>query len=91
MKMCKIPGFVGEYHPEKNDEDSKYVMNTHKQFVIKYNGDQVIYTSVCKHNKCLSSLCLFSCFYLMEKCYLVHQFDWLWVHNLPSDQDFGID
>jgi hypothetical protein len=36
-------------------------------------------------------LSLFSCFYLMEKCYLVHQFDWLWVHNLPSDQDFGID
>jgi hypothetical protein len=84
-------GFVGEYHPEKNDEDSKYVMSTHKQFVIKYNSDQVIYTSVCKLNKHLSSLCLFSCFYLMEKCYLVHQFDWLWVRNLPSDQDFGID
>jgi hypothetical protein len=39
--MCMFAGFVGEYHPEKNDENSKYVMNTHKQFLIKYNKNQV--------------------------------------------------
>jgi hypothetical protein len=41
LKMCMFAGFVGEYHPEKNDENSKYVMNTHKQFLIKYNKNQV--------------------------------------------------
>jgi hypothetical protein len=39
--MCLFAGFVGDYHPEKNDENSKYVMNTHKQFLIKYNKNQV--------------------------------------------------
>ncbi|CAM6034812.1 unnamed protein product [Sphagnum compactum] len=43
-------GFVGEYHPEKNDEDSKYVMNTHKQFVIKYNSDQIIQVNLTQEN-----------------------------------------
>jgi transmembrane 9 superfamily protein 3 len=43
-------GFVGEYHPEKNDEDSKYVMSTHKQFVIKYNSDQIIQVNLTQEN-----------------------------------------
>jgi transmembrane 9 superfamily protein 3 len=50
MRMCMIPGFVGEYHPEKNDEDSKYVMSTHKQFVIKYNSDQIIQVNLTQEN-----------------------------------------
>jgi transmembrane 9 superfamily protein 3 len=43
-------GFVGEYHAEKNDEDSKYVINTHKQFVIKYNSDQIIQVNLTQEN-----------------------------------------
>jgi transmembrane 9 superfamily protein 3 len=34
-------GFVGEYHPAKND-DSKHLLYTHKNFVIKYNNNQVL-------------------------------------------------
>ncbi|KAH9544257.1 hypothetical protein CY35_13G109100 [Sphagnum magellanicum] len=43
-------GFVGEYHPEKNDENSKYVMNTHKQFLIKYNKNQIIQVNLTQDN-----------------------------------------
>jgi hypothetical protein len=34
-------GFVGEHHPEKSDEDAKYLIHTHTDFVIQYNKDQV--------------------------------------------------
>jgi transmembrane 9 superfamily protein 3 len=43
-------GFVGEYHPEKNDENSKYVMNTHKHFLIKYNKNQIIQVNLTQDN-----------------------------------------
>ncbi|CAM6040049.1 unnamed protein product [Sphagnum compactum] len=43
-------GFVGEYHPEKNDEDPRHIINTHKQFLIKYNKDQIIQVNLTQGN-----------------------------------------
>jgi hypothetical protein len=36
---------VGEQHTDKKDDDSKYMMYTHKDLIIKYNQDQVWHTT----------------------------------------------
>lgn len=39
--IFNILGFVGELHPDKNSDNGKHVLYTHKNIVIKYNKDQV--------------------------------------------------
>lgn len=34
-------GFVGELHPDKNSDNNKHVLYTHKNIIVKYNKDQV--------------------------------------------------
>lgn len=36
-----ILGFVGELHPDKNSDNGKHVLYTHKSITIQYNKDQV--------------------------------------------------
>jgi transmembrane 9 superfamily protein 3 len=43
-------GFVGEHHPEKSDEDAKYLIHTHTDFVIQYNKDQIIQVNLTQGN-----------------------------------------
>jgi len=38
-------GFVGELHSDKNSEDEKHVLYTHKNIIVKYNKDQVCESS----------------------------------------------
>lgn len=38
-----ILGFVGELHPDKNSNNVKHVLYTHKNIIIKYNKDQVCF------------------------------------------------
>eukprot|EP00252_Welwitschia_mirabilis_P021822 TRINITY_DN5713_c0_g1_i3.p1 TRINITY_DN5713_c0_g1~~TRINITY_DN5713_c0_g1_i3.p1 ORF type:complete len:589 (-),score=72.83 TRINITY_DN5713_c0_g1_i3:295-2061(-) len=38
-------GFVGEFHPEKND-DQRHLLFTHKNIVINYNNDQIIHVNL---------------------------------------------
>ncbi|KAF8407259.1 hypothetical protein HHK36_006386 [Tetracentron sinense] len=35
-------GFVGELHPDKNSDNKKHLLYTHKIINVKYNGDQII-------------------------------------------------
>ncbi|EOX98100.1 hypothetical protein QUC31_015353 [Theobroma cacao] len=39
-------GFIGELHPDKNSDNGKQVLNTHKNIVIKYNNDQIIHVNL---------------------------------------------
>ncbi|XVF45229.1 hypothetical protein PTKIN_Ptkin02bG0188500 [Pterospermum kingtungense] len=39
-------GFVGELHPDKNSDNGKHVLYTHKNIVIKYNKDQIIHVNL---------------------------------------------
>ncbi|KAG8501994.1 hypothetical protein CXB51_002100 [Gossypium anomalum] len=39
-------GFVGELHPDRNSENGKHVLYTHKNIVIKYNKDQIIHVNL---------------------------------------------
>uniref|UniRef100_A0A803KZZ9 Transmembrane 9 superfamily member n=1 Tax=Chenopodium quinoa TaxID=63459 RepID=A0A803KZZ9_CHEQI len=39
-------GFVGELHFDKNTENAKHVLYTNKNFVIKYNGNQIIHVNL---------------------------------------------
>ncbi|KAK9004495.1 hypothetical protein V6N11_041966 [Hibiscus sabdariffa] len=39
-------GFVGELHPDRNSENGKQVLYTHKNIVIKYNKDQIIHVNL---------------------------------------------
>ncbi|CAH8383848.1 unnamed protein product [Eruca vesicaria subsp. sativa] len=41
MDDLPLWGFVGELHLEKNSENAKHVLYTHKNIVVKYNKDQV--------------------------------------------------
>lgn len=36
-----VLGFVGELHPDKNSDNGKHVLYTHKNINVKYNKDQV--------------------------------------------------
>ncbi|KAK9266604.1 hypothetical protein L1049_027299 [Liquidambar formosana] len=35
-------GFVGELHPDKNSDNNKQVLYTHKNIIVRYNKDQII-------------------------------------------------
>ncbi|KAI3971386.1 hypothetical protein MKX01_008230 [Papaver californicum] len=39
-------GFVGEPHSDKNSDDSRHLLYTHKNTVIKYNGEQIIHVNL---------------------------------------------
>ncbi|GKV21224.1 hypothetical protein SLEP1_g31222 [Rubroshorea leprosula] len=39
-------GFVGELHPDKNSDNGKHVLYTHKNIIIKYNKDQIIHVNI---------------------------------------------
>ncbi|GAB2291168.1 Transmembrane 9 super member 1 [Dionaea muscipula] len=39
-------GFVGEQHPDKNSDNSKHVLYTNKNFIIRYNGNQIIHVNL---------------------------------------------
>uniref|UniRef100_A0A2P2MEG6 Transmembrane 9 superfamily member n=1 Tax=Rhizophora mucronata TaxID=61149 RepID=A0A2P2MEG6_RHIMU len=39
-------GFVGELHPDKNRDNGKHVLYTHKSITIKYNKDQIIHVNL---------------------------------------------
>ncbi|KAH9626406.1 hypothetical protein KSS87_009092 [Heliosperma pusillum] len=39
-------GFVGELHFDKNGENAKHVLYTNKNFIIKYNGNQIIHVNL---------------------------------------------
>lgn len=39
-------GFVGELHFDKNIENAKHVLYTNKNFIIKYNGNQIIHVNI---------------------------------------------
>ncbi|KAL9305726.1 Transmembrane 9 superfamily member 1 [Arabidopsis thaliana] len=43
-------GFVGELHPDKNSENGKHVLYTHKNIVVKYNKDQIIHVNLTQDN-----------------------------------------
>ncbi|KAJ8436947.1 hypothetical protein Cgig2_017372 [Carnegiea gigantea] len=39
-------GFVGELHYDKNSENTKHVLYTNKNVIIKYNGNQIIHVNL---------------------------------------------
>ncbi|KAG5387314.1 hypothetical protein IGI04_038784 [Brassica rapa subsp. trilocularis] len=43
-------GFVGELHSDKNGENAKHVLYTHKNIVVKYNKDQIIHVNLTQDN-----------------------------------------
>ncbi|KAA0038973.1 transmembrane 9 superfamily member 1 [Cucumis melo var. makuwa] len=45
-----ILGFVGELHPDKNSNNVKHVLYTHKNIIIKYNKDQIIHVNLTQEN-----------------------------------------
>ncbi|XP_043712965.1 transmembrane 9 superfamily member 1-like [Telopea speciosissima] len=49
MDDLPLWGFVGELHPDKNN-DNKHVLYTQKNIVVKYNGDQIIHVNLTQDN-----------------------------------------
>ncbi|KAL1222853.1 Transmembrane 9 superfamily member 1 [Cardamine amara subsp. amara] len=43
-------GFVGELHPDKNSENGKHVLYTHKNIIVKHNKDQIIHVNLTQDN-----------------------------------------
>ncbi|KAF8404268.1 hypothetical protein HHK36_009150 [Tetracentron sinense] len=43
-------GFVGELHPDKNNDNNKQMIYTHKIINVKYNGDQIIHVNLTQDN-----------------------------------------
>lgn len=39
--LIVVLGFVGDLHPDKNSDNGKHVLYTHKIISFKYNKDQV--------------------------------------------------
>lgn len=37
-----VIGFVGALHPDKNSDNGKHVLFTHKKIVVQFNKDQVM-------------------------------------------------
>ncbi|XP_023552302.1 transmembrane 9 superfamily member 1-like [Cucurbita pepo subsp. pepo] len=50
MDDLPLWGFVGELHPEKNSNNVKHVLYTHKNIIIKYNKDQIIHVNLTQEN-----------------------------------------
>ncbi|KAF8404260.1 hypothetical protein HHK36_009142 [Tetracentron sinense] len=43
-------GFVGELRPDKNNDNNKQMIYTHKIINVKYNGDQIIHVNLTQDN-----------------------------------------
>ncbi|XP_038891711.1 transmembrane 9 superfamily member 1 [Benincasa hispida] len=50
MDDLPLWGFVGELHPDKNSNNVKHVLYTHKNIIIKYNKDQIIHVNLTQEN-----------------------------------------
>ncbi|RID48707.1 hypothetical protein BRARA_I05199 [Brassica rapa] len=50
MDDLPLWGFVGELHSDKNGENAKHVLYTHKNIVVKYNKDQIIHVNLTQDN-----------------------------------------
>ncbi|CAL5438900.1 unnamed protein product [Camellia sinensis] len=48
LRMDDLPlwGFVGNMHPDKNSDNNKHVLYTHKNIIVKYNKDQIIHVNL---------------------------------------------
>ncbi|XP_038709330.1 transmembrane 9 superfamily member 1 [Tripterygium wilfordii] len=46
MDDLPLWGFVGELHPDKNSDNNKHVLYTHKSITVKYNNDQIIHVNL---------------------------------------------
>lgn len=40
--LIYVIGFVGALHPDKNSDNGKHVLFTHKKIVVQFNKDQVM-------------------------------------------------
>ncbi|KAI6701722.1 hypothetical protein NL676_016046 [Syzygium grande] len=50
MDDLPLWGFVGELHPDKNSDNNKHVLYTHKSISVKYNKNQIIHASLLPEN-----------------------------------------
>ncbi|KAM6581027.1 hypothetical protein CsatA_004801 [Cannabis sativa] len=46
MDDLPLWGFVGELHPDKNSDNGKHVLYTHKNINVQYNKDQIIHVNL---------------------------------------------
>ncbi|CAB4298276.1 unnamed protein product [Prunus armeniaca] len=46
MDDLPLWSFVGELHQDKNSENGKHVLFTHKNIIVKYNKDQIIHVNL---------------------------------------------
>ncbi|GAB4844785.1 Transmembrane 9 super member 1 [Ancistrocladus abbreviatus] len=46
MDDLPLWGFVGELHTDKNNDNTKHVLYTNKNFRIRYNGNQIIHVNL---------------------------------------------
>ncbi|XP_057430198.1 transmembrane 9 superfamily member 1-like [Lotus japonicus] len=46
MDDLPLWGYVGELHPDKNSDNGKHVLYTHKNVIVKYNKDQIIHVNL---------------------------------------------
>ncbi|CAI0375323.1 unnamed protein product [Linum tenue] len=46
MDDLPLWGFVGELHPDKNSDNGKHVLYTHKTITVKYNKNQIIHVNL---------------------------------------------
>ncbi|GAY62485.1 hypothetical protein CUMW_218180 [Citrus unshiu] len=44
--LIVVLGFVGDLHPDKNSDNGKHVLYTHKIISFKYNKDQIIHVNL---------------------------------------------
>ncbi|KAK7246879.1 hypothetical protein RIF29_41749 [Crotalaria pallida] len=50
MDDLPLWGYVGELHPDKNSDNGKHVLYTHKNIIVKYNKDQIIHVNLTQDN-----------------------------------------
>ncbi|XP_061337174.1 transmembrane 9 superfamily member 1 [Gastrolobium bilobum] len=50
MDDLPLWGYVGELHPDKNSDNGKHVLYTHKNIIVKYNKDQIIHVNLTHDN-----------------------------------------
>ncbi|EEF31705.1 transmembrane 9 superfamily member 1 [Ricinus communis] len=50
MDDLPLWGFVGELRPDKNSDNGKHVLYTHKSITVRYNKDQIIHVNLTQDN-----------------------------------------
>ncbi|XP_057753357.1 transmembrane 9 superfamily member 1 [Arachis stenosperma] len=50
MDDLPLWGYVGELHPDKNSDNGKHVLYTHKNIIVKFNNDQIIHVNLTQDN-----------------------------------------